>query len=41
MYFQSMIFGELLDINWKSYQTKTIKHVMTDADIFGLVFLGY
>ena len=35
-----MIGGELLDLNWKSYQTKTTKDVIAEADIFCLVFLG-
>ena len=37
----NMIGGELLDINWKSYQTKTTKDLMAEADVFGLVFLRY
>ena len=36
----NMIVGELLDISWKSYQTKTTKYMMVRADVFGLVFLG-
>ena len=36
----NIIGGELLDINWKSYQTKTTKNMMDEADVFGLVFLG-
>ena len=35
----NIIGGELLDINWKSYQTKTTKDLMAEADVFGLVFL--
>ena len=34
------IGGELLDINWNSYQTKTTKNLMAEAVVFGLVFLG-
>ena len=36
----NMIGGELLDINWNSYQTKTTKDLMAEAVVFGLVFLG-
>ena len=36
----NMIVGDILDLNWKSYQTKTTKDLMTKADVFGLVFLG-
>ena len=34
-----MIGGGLLDLNWKSYQTKTTKDLMDEADVFGPVFL--
>ena len=37
---RNMIGGELLDINWKSYRTKTTKGLMDKADVFGIVFLG-
>ena len=37
----NMIGGELLDINWKSYQTKNTKDVMDEADVFCLVSLIY
>ena len=33
------IGGELLDINWKSYRTKTTKYMMVEKYLFGLVFL--
>ena len=33
------IATELLDLNWKRYQTKTTKYVMSKADAFGLVLL--
>ena len=35
----NMIGGELLDLNWKSYRTKTTKYLMAEADVFGLIFL--
>ena len=35
----NIIGGELLDLNWKSYQTKTTKDLMDEADVFGPVFL--
>ena len=34
-----IIGGELLDLNWKSYQTKTTKDLMAKSDVFGFVFL--
>ena len=34
-----MIGGDLLDIYWKSYRTKTTKDLMAEADVFSLVFL--
>ena len=34
-----IICGELLDLNWKSYQTKTTKDMMAEADFFVLVFV--
>ena len=37
---RNMIGSELLDCYWKSYQTKTIKDLLDEADVFGLVFLG-
>ena len=37
---RNMIGGELVDLNWKSYLTKTTKDMMDEADVFGLVFLG-
>ena len=36
---RNMIGGELLDIYWKSYRTKTTKDLMAEADVFSLVFL--
>ena len=35
----NIICGELLDLNWKSYRTKTTKDMMSEADIFGLLLL--
>ena len=36
---RNMIGGDLLDLNWKIYRTKTTKDMMAKADVFGLVFL--
>ena len=36
----NMIGGELVDLNWKSYLTKTTKDMMVEAEVFGLVFFG-
>ena len=35
----NIIGGELLDINWNSYQTKTTKDLMERADVLGIFFL--
>ena len=31
----------MLDLNWESYRTKTTKDLMAEADVFGIVLLGY
>ena len=36
---RNIIGGELLDINWESYRTKTTNDLMAETDVFGLVFL--
>ena len=37
---RNRIGGEVLDLNWKSYLTKTTKDMMVEAEVFGLVFFG-
>ena len=37
---RNMIGGDMLDLNWKSYQIKTTKDLIYRADVFGIVFLG-
>ena len=36
-----MIGGELLDLNFNSYRTKTIKDVIAQADVFFIFFFRY
>ena len=37
----NIISGEMLDLSWNSYWTKTTKYLMAEEDVFGIVFLRY